>query len=200
MEEEIFAGKIFMIWHLIVKIAKISAENFPLYGSTHNHTTEVSKYNIYIKVQTKINTCCGYIYYITDTSTAFITDGRIVFAVTKFDNYYTGSDEEELSSVETQEYVRKGLLELKFDVSLESIVPISGKWALRARQLLGDPQQSMHLLEDARKCLTYCKEKEARGEGESIDYREQVLKMEAGKVATELQKASQILDLEKRFV
>lgn len=123
-----------------------------------------------------------------------------MFAVTKFDNYYTGSDVEELSHVKTQEYVRAGLLALEFDVPLESIVPVSGKWALWARQLLGDPQQSMHLLKNARRSLTYCKEKEARGEGESIDCDEEVRKMEARGVAKELQKASQILDLEKRFV
>ena len=143
---------------------------------------------------------CRYICYIAHTSAAFITDGRIVFAVTKFDNYYTGSDEEELSAVDTQEHVREGLLELGFNVSLESIVPISGKWALRARQLQADPQQNMHLLKDARRHLTDCKEKEARGEDESIDCHEQVRRMEPREVATELQKASQILDLEKRFV
>lgn len=122
-----------------------------------------------------------------------------MFAVTKFDNYYTGRDEEELSPVKTQEYVRDGLLALGFDVPLESIVPVSGKWALLARQLLGDPQQSMKLLKDAQRCLTYCKEKEARGEDESIDCHEEV-RMEAREVAKELQEASQILDLEKRFV
>ena len=143
---------------------------------------------------------CRYICYIAHTSAAFITNGRILFAVTKFDNYYTGSDEEELSAVDTQEHVRKGLLELGFHVSLESIVPISGKWALRARQLLDDSQQSIDLLKDARRCLTYCNEKEARGEDESIDCHEQVHRMEPRKVATELQEASQILELEKRFV
>lgn len=123
-----------------------------------------------------------------------------MFAVTKFDNYYTGINEKEISPVKTQEYVRDGLLALEFDVPLESIVLVSGKWALLARQLLGDPQQSMKLLKHAQRSLASCKEKEPRGEDESIDCYEEVRKMEAQEVAKELQKASQILDLEKRFV
>lgn len=134
------------------------------------------------------------------TSTASITGGRIVFAVTKFDSSYKQDDEPTL--LETQQYVKMGFMNLGFNVPLDDIIPISGEWALVARQLLVGPKQT-GLLRRARKYLTAYKEKEQpHGESgedeESIE--DQVRTMEVQNVAEELEHASNISILEERLV
>ena len=132
----------------------------------------------------------------TFTSAAFVTGGRIVFAVTKFDSSYTGYGEEP-TLFQTQQHVKEGLIRLGFDVPLDDIVPLSGQWALLARQLQPDSQPRE--LRCAQGYLIAFKGKQPHGEGEdSIDV--QVHSMELRNMAKELEKASNILILEERLV
>ena len=130
------------------------------------------------------------------TSAAFVTGGRIVFAVTKFDSSYTGYGEEP-TLFATKQYVKKGLMGLGFDVPLDDIVPVSGQWALLARQL--QPGSQQRELKRAQDSLIAFKGKQPHGEGEdSID--EQVHSMGVQNMAKELERASNILILEERLV
>ena len=130
------------------------------------------------------------------TSAAFVTGDRIVFAVTKFDNSYTGHGKEPTLS-KTKQYVMKGLMNLGFDVPLDDIVPVSGEWALSARQLQPNPKHRE--LKRAQDSIIAFKESQPHGENEdSID--EQVHSMGVQNLAKELERASNILILEKRLV
>ena len=129
------------------------------------------------------------------TTAAFVSGGRIVFAVTKFDSSYTGYGAEP-TLPETKQHVKKGLMKLGFDVDVDDIVPVSGQWALLARQLQPDCQERE--LKCAQTYLIAFKEKQPRGEGEdNID--EQVHSMGVQNLAKELERASSILILEERL-
>ena len=134
------------------------------------------------------------------TAAAFVTGGRIVFAVTQYDSCYTEFDDEEPTLSETKHHVKKGLMSLepKFDVSLDDIVPVSGKWALLARQLLANPQNTTHL-KNSQRCLTRYMERQPHGEGEE-NIQKQVSDMDAQNIARELERASNISFLEERLV
>lgn len=130
------------------------------------------------------------------TSAAFVTGGRIVFAVTKFDSCYTGYGEEP-TLFQAKRHVKKGLMNLGFDVPLDDIVLVSGQWALLARQLQPDCQERE--LKCAQTYLIAFKGKQPHGEGEDgID--KQVHSMGVQNLAKELERASSILILEERLV
>lgn len=130
------------------------------------------------------------------TFAAFVTGGRIVFAVTKFDNSYTGYGEEPTLS-DTKQHVKEGLVNLGFDVPLDDIVPVSGQWALLARQL--HPNSRQRDLRRAQGYVIEFKGKQPNGENEDrID--EQVHSMGVQNLAMELERASNILVLEERLV
>ena len=128
---------------------------------------------------------------------AFITGGRIVFALTKYDSCFTGFDKEPTLS-ETTHHVKDGLMKLGFDVSPADIVPVSGQWALLARKLLADPQKKS-LIRHAQSNLIAYREKQPHGQDEeSIE--DEVCNMEAQDMARELERASRISVLEERSV
>ena len=74
-------------------------------------------------------------------SSAFSTDQRIVIAVTKYDQRYSGTDpDHELEVSQVRELVKEGLEETGITVPLDYIVPVSGQWALAARRLKANIQ------------------------------------------------------------
>jgi len=83
------------------------------------------------------------VFFIPLLSTDFSRDQRIVFAVTRYDQYYSGNKDDEVEMEEIQEMVQEHLKKIEIDVSLEQIVPVSGLWALTAWQLMTNPEQEV---------------------------------------------------------
>lgn len=72
-------------------------------------------------------------------SSAFSTDHRIVIAVTKYDQHYSGIDPE-LEVSQVKQIVGEGLKEIGITVPSDDIVPVCGQWALIARMLKANIQ------------------------------------------------------------
>lgn len=124
----------------------------------------------------------------------FSTNQRIVFAVTKYDQYYDGDEGEEFTMGEVQECVKEHLRQ-KFEINVqcEQIVPVCGQWALKARQLEKNCDDD-GLFRKARQFLQAYADHSARGENDRID------KLKPLGVAKQLEEASNIAQLEKRLV
>lgn len=122
-------------------------------------------------------------------STDFSRDQRIVFAVTRYDQYYSGSKGEEVEMEKVQETVQQHLKEVEIDVSLKQIVPVSGLWALTARQLMTNPEPKV-----SRRARQYFETLREFNESDSDDDTNDTA------MATELEEASNIAELEKRLV
>lgn len=135
------------------------------------------------------NRCC-----IPFFSTDFSRDKRIVFAVTRYDQYYSGNKGEEVEMKTIQESVRRHLKEIEIDVSLEQIVPVSGLWALTARQLVRTTNPERSVSRRARRFLETLMDFKAGGESCCDD------DLNDSAVAMELEKASNIAELETRLV
>ena len=119
-----------------------------------------------------------------------------MFAVTKYDQYYAGEEDEELEMQEVRETVKDRLMEeIGIDVECDQIVPVCAQWALKARQLknnLQDPglfKKARHFLENFVDCSHA-----AHGENLCIN------DLDNASVATELEKAANIAQLEERLV
>ena len=80
-----------------------------------------------------------------------------------------------------------------YSIPKNQIVPCSGKWALRARELRNSPLD-LRLLRDAQSALLSYKQREGGGE----DIYSQVRNMTADDVAEQLEAASNLNALEKR--
>lgn len=122
------------------------------------------------------------------------TNQRIVFAVTKYDQYYEGEEDEEITMGDVQQSVKEHLRQ-KFEifVQCEQIVPVCGQWALKARQL----KKNCHddgLSRKARRILQAFMDRNACGENFRID------DLDALNVAIQLERASNIVQLEERLV
>lgn len=124
----------------------------------------------------------------------FSTNQRIVFAVTKYDQYYSGEEGEEITVSEVQQSVKEHLREnFEVNVECEQIVPVCGQWALKARQL----KKNCHdddLSGKARQSLQFFMSRNACGENFCID------ELDAMSVAIQLERASNIAQLEERLV
>lgn len=124
----------------------------------------------------------------------FSTNQRIVFAVTKYDQYYSGEEGEEMTVRDVQQCVKKHLRqEFEVNIQCEQIVPVCGLWALKARQLKKNCCDE-DLLGKARLSLQVFMSRNARGENFRID------ELDALSVATQLERASNIARLEERLV
>ena len=124
----------------------------------------------------------------------FSTNQRIVFAVTKYDQYYDGNKDEEFTMGEVQELVKEHLRQ-KFEINVqcEQIVPVCGQWALKARQLKKNCDDD-GLCTKARQFLQAFMDRNACGENICVE------KLDPQSVATQLETASNIAQLEKRLV
>ena len=130
--------------------------------------------------------------------TAMVDDGRLVVAVTHYDQYYSnGSMEEEMGTAEVITYTQDHLQEAGYSLAREQIVPMSGEWALEARQLKADPNNKSLLSKARRHLEDY---KDACAHGEDLDIHHEVEMISAAEVADELEVASNIGKLESRHV
>ena len=128
-------------------------------------------------------------------SSGVVRDRRVVFAVTQYDHSY--DDQKELNTLQVREHIKKWLPVTWQNVFSEDIVTVSGQWALLARQLKKDPE-NVQCLRRARRCLSRYMECQACGEDQNYNADEEVSLMQAGQVAAELEKASNITQLEAR--
>lgn len=114
--------------------------------------------------------------------------------MTMYDQYYGGKEEEELKMEEVQQHVRKHLKDkIEINVEEKQIVPVCGQWALTARQLKNNCEEE-GLLSDARDYLEKFMRRNPCGQNVRIHDLKNL------SVATDLEEASNICQLEERLV
>ena len=130
--------------------------------------------------------------------TAVIEDRRLIIVVTQHDLSYRGVDTSgEMNARQVRSYVQDGLKKSGFEIEVGDIIPVSGEWALTARQLEKARDDRM-LLRKARKYLMEHRESQPhRGD---VDLDKEVANLTRADISKELENISRIQILEKRYV
>ena len=141
--------------------------------------------------------------------TAALTDGRLAVGVTKFDTIYCNKAKKRArrGAPTNFEKVKETLISSIIDatsitVSEETIIPLSGEWAMAASRLasclISDPNnEKQGILEEAAEALESYPHLSLPG-GQEQSPKEAIKNLELMTLIDHLEKASGIADLKKR--